>query len=128
MNNLRWLAVVVLAVLLGVMFVQYLSVHPLQMSIYLIATCVALFVLIVVLKVGFQRASLLLAVLLSVVVFLLGNIATTKIILARGDPRPVPELIREPGEPGSGHTAVVYFTHGEPETYNRCSGESRVHR
>jgi protoheme ferro-lyase len=41
-----------------------------------------------------------------------------KIILTRDDPRPVPELTREAGDPGLGHTAVVYFTHGEPETYN----------
>jgi protoheme ferro-lyase len=30
----------------------------------------------------------------------------------------LPELTRTPGDPGLGHTAVVYFTHGEPETYN----------
>jgi protoheme ferro-lyase len=42
----------------------------------------------------------------------------TRVILAREDPRPVPELTRAPGDPGLGHTAVVYFTHGEPETYN----------
>jgi protoheme ferro-lyase len=30
----------------------------------------------------------------------------------------VPDLTREPGDPGLGHTAVVYFTHGEPQTYN----------
>jgi protoheme ferro-lyase len=42
----------------------------------------------------------------------------TKVILSRDDPRPIPELTREPGDPGLGHTAVVYMTHGEPETYN----------
>ncbi len=118
MKNLWWLAVVILAGLLGVLFVQYLSVHPLQMSMYLMATCVVFFVLLVVLRVGFQRTSLLIAILLSIGVFLLGNIAMTKIILARDDPRPVPDLTRAPGDLGLGHIAVVYFTHGEPETYN----------
>ena len=118
MKNLWWLVVVVLAGLLGVLFVQYLSVHPLQMSLYLFATCVVLFALIVVLKVGFQKTSLLLAILLSVGVYFVGHLSMTKIILARDDPRPVPELTREPGDPGLGHTAVVYFTHGEPVTYN----------
>ena len=33
-------------------------------------------------------------------------------------PRPIPELIRQKTDPGLGHTAVIYFTHGEPETYN----------
>ncbi len=107
-----------MAGLLGVLFVQYLSVHPLQMSFYLFATCVVLFVLIVVLKTGFQRTSLLLAILLSLGVFIVGHLSMTKIILTRDDPRPVPELTRAPDDPGLGHTAVVYFTHGEPETYN----------
>ncbi len=118
MNAIKWLVVIVLAGLLGVLFVQYLSVHPLQMSLYLFATCVVLFVLIVVLKTSFHRTSLLLAILLSLGVFIVGHLSMTKIILTRDDPRPVPELTRAPGDPGLGHTAVVYFTHGEPETYN----------
>ena len=118
MIYLKWLIVVILAGLLGVLFVQYLSVHPLQMSIYLFAACVVLFALIVVLVKGFQRTSLIIAIVLSVGVFLLGHYGMTKVILARDDPRPVPELTRKPGDPGLGHTAVVYFTHGEPQTYN----------
>jgi protoheme ferro-lyase len=42
----------------------------------------------------------------------------TRVVLARDDPRPVPELTRQKGDRGLGHTAVVYFTHGEPETYD----------
>ncbi|MBN1452469.1 MAG: ferrochelatase [Anaerolineales bacterium] len=118
MKALLWLYVVALAGLLGVLFVQYLSVHPLQMSFYLFATCVVFFVLIVALIVGFKRTSLLIAIILSLGAFVVGHLAMTKVILAREDPRPVPELTREPGDPGLGHTAVVYFTHGEPETYN----------
>ncbi len=118
MKFLKWLAVIVLAVALGYLFVQYLSVHPLQMSIYLFATCAVLFILIVVLATGFKRTSLVIAILLSIGLFVLGDFTATKMILAREDPRPVPELTREPGDPGLGHTAVVYFTHGEPETYN----------
>ena len=45
MKYLKWLVVVVFAGLLGVLFVQFLSVHPLQMSIYLFATCVVLFLI-----------------------------------------------------------------------------------
>jgi protoheme ferro-lyase len=115
---LKWIAVVILAGLLGVLFVQYLSVHPLQMSTYLLATCVVLFGLVVILIVGFKKTSLLAAILLSLGVFIAGHLSMTKIILAREDPRHVPELTRAPNDPGLGHTAVIYFTHGEPETYN----------
>ena len=118
MKTLWWLAIVLLAGLLGVLFVQYLSVHPLEMSIYLFATCVVLFALIVVLKAGFQRGSLIMAILVSVIAYLVGHLSMTKVILLRDDPRPVPELTRKPGDPSLGHTAVVYFTHGEPVTYN----------
>ena len=118
MRCLRWPAVVLLAGLLGFLFVQYLSAHPLLMSYYLMATCIILVVLVVVLVVGFQRTALLFAVLISLGVFTIGHLSMTKIILARDDPRPVPELTRAPGDSGLGHTAVVYFTHGEPETYN----------
>lgn len=118
MKYLRWLLVALLAGLMGVFFVQYLSVHPLQMSAYLFATLVSLFILIVVLVVGFKRTSLIIAVILALGLFVVGHISMTRVILAREDPRPVPELTRKPGDPGLGHTAVVYFTHGEPETYN----------
>jgi protoheme ferro-lyase len=88
------------------------------MSAYLMATAVAVFALVVVLAVGFRRGALLGAVVLALVMFVAGHLGMTRVILARDDPRPVPELTRQPGDPGLGHTAVVYFTHGEPETYN----------
>jgi sirohydrochlorin ferrochelatase len=118
MKLLRWAVIGVLSFLSGILFVQYLSVHPLQMSLYLVATCVALFALILVLAFGFKRLSLFIAIGLSLGLFIAGHLMMTRIILNRPDPRPVPELTRSPGDPGLGHTAVVYFTHGEPETYN----------
>jgi sirohydrochlorin ferrochelatase len=48
----------------------------------------------------------------------LGYIVTTRRVLARPDPRRPPELTRRPDDPGLGHTAIVYFTHGEPELYD----------
>jgi hypothetical protein len=39
-------------------------------------------------------------------------------VLSREDGFPAPELTRRPDDPGLGHTAVVYFTHGEPETFD----------
>jgi protoheme ferro-lyase len=39
-------------------------------------------------------------------------------VLSMEDFREVPEITRKKNDPGKGHTAVVYFTHGEPETYH----------
>jgi sirohydrochlorin ferrochelatase len=114
----KWIIIVSLAALLGGFFVRYLSVHPRQMGKYLFATCFVLFTLVVALIFGFRKTSLLVAILLSLGVFIVGHLSMTKIILARDDPRHVPELTRDPKDPGLGHTAVVYFAHGEPETYN----------
>lgn len=118
MDVLKWLLTVVLSLASGVLYVNFLSVHPLKMSLYLLATCVVLFALLVTLVVGFKGKSLLIAIPLSLAFFLAGYIAMIRAILARDDPRPVPELTRAKGDPGLGHTAVVYFTHGEPETYD----------
>jgi hypothetical protein len=118
MRFLRWPTIFVLGGLLGVLFVQYLSVHPRKMSYYLLGSSIVLFVLGVVIKIGFHDSSLVGAILLALGAFIIGHLLMTKIILLRDDPRPKPELTRKPGDPGLGHTAIVYFTHGEPETYN----------
>ncbi|NMC61399.1 MAG: hypothetical protein GYA51_18760, partial [Candidatus Methanofastidiosa archaeon] len=39
-------------------------------------------------------------------------------VLSIKDKRYVPELTRKKSDSGKGHTAVIYFTHGEPEDYN----------
>jgi protoheme ferro-lyase len=115
---LRWLAIAVLALGLGVLTVQYLTVHPLSMSWYLLAVCTVLFVLVVVLVVGFRGKLLVVAIPLVLVLFAAGYLGMTRAFLSREDPRPIPELTRADNDPGLGHTAVVYFTHGEPETYD----------
>jgi protoheme ferro-lyase len=118
MKYLKWLVLAILSGGLGFLFVQYLSVHPLQLVAYLIAAMIVLFAVILVIYYNFKNWELAGAIVLSLSLFAIGMISMTSIILNRDDPRPVPDLIREPGDPGDGHTAVVYFTHGEPETYN----------
>lgn len=121
MKYLKWLVLVVLSILLGVLLVQYMTIHPLQMSLFLLITLVTLFVLIVVIIKGFKGKQLPIAILLSVVLFVAGYAAMTNVFLSREDTRFIPELTRAMGDPGDGHTAVVYFTHGEPSTYDPIS-------
>ena len=65
-----------------------------------------------------KRKARWIAVLLALVTFSAGYSFNTRRFLNREDPRSVPDLSRKAGDPGDGHTAIVYFTHGEPETYN----------
>ena len=118
MEIVRWLLVVVLSLLLGALVVQYLTVHPLQMSWYLLAASTVFFALVATLAVWLRGRPLLIAVPLALVLFFAGYIFMTRAFLAREDARPVPQLTRTKDDPGLGHTAVVYFTHGEPETYD----------
>ena len=118
MTVLKWVTLVALSLLLGTLVVRYLTVHPLRMSAYLLAACIVLFALVAVFVMGFRGRVLLIAIPLALLLFLTGYVVMTRSFLAREDPRPIPEVTREKGDPGLGHTAVVYFTHGEPETYD----------
>jgi sirohydrochlorin ferrochelatase len=119
MDFVQWASLVILAALLGFLVIEYMTVHPLRMSLFLFLTMLVAFVLILLLATVFAaQKTLLLALFVSLVVFSTSYILKTKAFLARSDARPIPELTRAKGDPGDGHTAVVYFTHGEPETYD----------
>jgi len=118
MQYLKYLLPIGLSLILGITLVQYFTVHPLTMSLYLSATCLVLFMLVFVLAEGFKGKQLWIGIALSMLLFVVGYLGTTRIFLNREDPRPVPEITRHKDDPGLGHTAVVYFTHGEPETYD----------
>jgi hypothetical protein len=118
MSKLKWILPVVISVLLGLSLVKYLSVHPLEMSLYLAVSCTLLFLLLIVLAIGFSGKQLLIAIPVSLVFFVAGWSAMTYVVLSREDSRPVPALTRAKGDPGDGHTAIIYLTHGEPETYD----------
>jgi sirohydrochlorin ferrochelatase len=107
---MRWVSVVGLASAGGLFLVNYLTVHPLQMSVQLLLAALCVFLVVVLLAVG-QRG-------VAVLSFGLGYTLRAQAVLAREDSRFVPELTRAVGDPGDGHIAVVYFTHGEPETFD----------
>ena len=115
---LKWLSPLVLSFAFGLLCVQFMTVHPLKMSRYLLAATLAFVAAVTALLVGFRGRELLLAIPLTLASALAGYILTTRKVLSREDPRPIPKLTRSKGDPGLGHTAVIYFAHGEPETYD----------
>lgn len=118
MDLIKWGLIPVLSFLLGWLYVNFLVSHPLMMSRYLFATTVVLFGTMALLFGAFPDIQLLPGVGLALAGALAGYAMMTRSVLSRADHRPVPELVRRKGDPGQGHTAVVYFTHGEPETYD----------
>jgi len=118
MKALKWSLPIILSFAFGVLYVKFLTVHPLKMSWFLLADTLAFVALVAVLAAGFGGAQRMIAIALAFAFTLAGYAAMTRAVLSREDPRPIPELTRRKGNPGLGHTAVVYFTHGEPETYD----------
>ncbi len=119
MRNLILTVVTLLAgLVLGWILVEFLVVHPLKMSRFLTFTLLLLFLIIWLVYLIRKGRSRWIAVVLALVTFAAGYSLNTRRFLNREDPREVPELTRTAGEAVDGHTAIVYFTHGEPETYN----------
>lgn len=118
MEMLKWTLPLILSGAFGALLVKFLTVHPLYMARYLLATALAFGSVAVTLGLAFQGTELLIAIPLSLGSAIGGYALMTHIFLSQEDPRAVPPLTRSKEDPGHGHTAVIYFTHGEPETYN----------
>jgi protoheme ferro-lyase len=103
----------------GIFLVNYLTVHPLEMSVQLLLAVTALFGVIAVLVWKFRGKQLAAALVLSLIAFAVGYSLRTNAVLAHEeDPQSLPPITRATTDPGDGHTAVIYLTHGEPPTYN----------
>ena len=116
-NILMWAAIAVLSVVLGISLVQYLVAPPLTMAAYLLF-CVFLVVgLVLTVFFGLRGLMRVLAVGVILAGFLVGYLATTMAFLNQEEERPLAELNMPPAEQRD-HTAVIYFTHGEPPAYS----------
>ena len=118
MNISLFLLAPVFGLLLGGMLLQYLTVPPLEMEKYQFFTSLALFGLLVILAVAYARYVFLLTFTLALCGALGGYLWQTHRFLSRVDERPLPELTRSPEDESSGHAAVIYFAHGEPEQFD----------
>lgn len=116
--RLRWIVVAGLAFGVGILFVGYLTVHPLHMSLLLFLSMVVAMALVLMIARRFAARSRWIAVGVALAAFVAGYWFMTGRFLAREDTRELPAITRVAGDPGRGHTAVVYMTHGEPASYD----------
>jgi sirohydrochlorin ferrochelatase len=117
MEPAKWLSIAIFPFLFGVLYVRFLTVHPLNMAWPLFGATLALVASAAASALGFRGIELAASITLSLAIALAGYGLAARAVLSRDDPRPVPLLKRAKGDSGFGHTAVVYFAHGEPETY-----------
>jgi len=118
MKYLRWILLTLLAFAGGWFYVAYLTVDPVQMSFSLALTIACLFLAMGLIAWMFRGRAIAGAAAILLLGATIGYAASATVALGREDGRSVPELTRSPADPGDGHTAVIYFTHGEPETYD----------
>jgi len=119
MDPVSYLIPAVLAFLAGLLYLGYLVVPPLRMSSYLLYTCFLVFTTGFSIYVGFWGSwtEILISIGLSVAAFLGGYVVMAARVLASDESRVISPIRRHKGDVGLGHTAVVYFTHGESPTY-----------
>jgi sirohydrochlorin ferrochelatase len=114
---LRVVLLALLAAAAGWSTVWYLTTEPLTMARALTVTLVLAFA-VILLVASLRGRALAVALVVTLVAASAGYLGNAAVVLGREDDREVPSLTREAGDPGDGHTAVIYFTHGEPETYD----------
>jgi protoheme ferro-lyase/multisubunit Na+/H+ antiporter MnhF subunit len=101
----------------GFFYVQYLTVHPTKMGRYLTIDTLLIVGAILCIIDYSAKQNLYISIILSILSFIGGYAFATKQLMGMPDNRPAPPLLRSPDTKGDGHTAVIYFTHGEPATY-----------
>jgi protoheme ferro-lyase len=118
MEIIPWLIMALASLLAGICLVLFLVAFPLRMNFYL------LIFLILVGGAGFfgmyfitaDQVMPVLAICLAC--FIAGYLGGTGVFLSQHEKRDLPAITRQPGKKGRGHTAVIYFTHGEPPGYD----------
>jgi protoheme ferro-lyase len=117
-NMAPWFFSALIAIASGVFFLAYLVSSPLRMSLYL-ALLVGILIIWGYLAFRYFRGwSLAADIGLLLMLFTLGYLGATRIYLAQSEERNLPAITRADGDPGDGHTAILYFTHGEPPAYS----------
>lgn len=115
---IKWFFLIVFAFFTGWFLILYLTVHPLDMSLTLLLTTLFGVATLITFIITFRIKYKLLAIPLVIIAFMGGYCIQNERFLNTPDSRVSPELTRQIGDQGDGHTAIIYFTHGEPETYD----------
>jgi hypothetical protein len=116
MKSRRWFLAVGLAFLAGYFLIQYMVCPTDRIGLYAVLLAFSLAGSIFILARSFKGKQYLRAGGLALAGFVVGYAIANAAFLGRVEDRELPKLVRTDG--GDGHTAVLYFTHGEPPGYS----------
>lgn len=117
MTTLRLILGGILSIGLGICLVRYLVAAPLHMAAYLVVCAFLAVGLILLVIFGLHGAARFAGIGIILAGIIGGYLVTTMIFLNQEEVRELPELNLPPAEQRD-HTAVIYFTHGEPPAYS----------
>ncbi len=117
MTTLKLILSGILSIGLGICLVRYLVAAPLHMAAYLVVCAFLAVGLILLVIFGLHGAARFAGIGIILAGIIAGYLVTTMIFLNQEEVRELPELNLPPAEQRD-HTAVIYFTHGEPPAYS----------
>lgn len=112
----RWVLLGFFAFLSGFFIVQYMVSIFSVLAIYSIFLTITIAGTLLLLSRAFKGKKIFLAVILSVIIGLVGFASANYLFLSQEDIYELGTVTRTDG--GDGHTAILYFTHGEPPGYD----------
>ena len=116
MQTMRWVLLPVFVFFSGYFLVQYMVRPTDQVGFHAVLLALSLAGSIYILARSFKGVEFVWAGLTVLAVFAAGWATANALFLAQEETRELPALTRTDG--GDGHTAVLYFTHGEPPGYS----------
>ncbi len=116
MQTFRWILVFGFSLLAGYFLIQYMVRPTNQIGLYAVLLALALAGLFFITVRSFKGMEFLLAGVFMLAGFAAGYVTANALFLAQEEERELPEITRNDG--GDGHTAILYFTHGEPPGYS----------
>ncbi len=118
MKWVLWIVSGLLAFGCGVFLLAYLVVDPLRIGLVVLLGIVLVGLWVLTAVTTFKGWQVLWGSLLAIACLVGGYLAATSVYLAREEHRALAAITRSESDPGDGHTAVLYFTHGEPPAYS----------
>ena len=116
MQSMRWVLLTVSVFLSGFFLIQYMVRPTNQIGLYAVLLALSLAGSFFILVRSFQGREFILVGVVTLAGFVIGYVVANAMFLAQEEVRELPELTHTDG--GDGHTAILYFTHGEPPGYS----------
>ena len=113
-----WIVISIFSLIIGASTLHYLVTPPLEMSIFLTITIILSSLVVYISARSFKRWNILLGIFAITAFILVGFLASNSVYLSQEEHRELPAITRSLSDKGDGHTAVIYFTHGEPPAYS----------